>query len=315
MASQIRDILVSKGHTCTEHDGFVILKEVLSNVTVDSRVHMTHPNLHALHTDLHDADGIGVGCYCNYFDAPPGVDLVFSENTIPPEIFQNIRCYFTFASYGDMLGSTLTTLSTIVQKRLNAAEFLGSFAMRAPQNSPALQPRMGTVDAIREKELAKLVSFGDDLVSSLSPHTKIKTHRQKIPSQNCSRAIGRSIFGDVDIEDARCTRCSTCVTRCPYNALSISDFGKIVWDRSLCQFCGRCFNSCPSRAINFPRLKTELREQYTWDMNQTHLKSNGSPSSIAVLHRNFIGKRPLEFFLFGFPILLVLTVVVVALCL
>jgi heterodisulfide reductase subunit A len=52
-----------------------------------------------------------------------------------------------------------------------------------------------------------------------------------------------------EISEAFCTGCKTCISVCPYSAISFDDFRKIaVVNEALCHGCGVCAAACPSGA-------------------------------------------------------------------
>lgn len=48
---------------------------------------------------------------------------------------------------------------------------------------------------------------------------------------------------------ARCDLCGTCISRCPFRALSMGEHGIEVGET--CRMCGLCVRSCPQKAISF----------------------------------------------------------------
>lgn len=54
-----------------------------------------------------------------------------------------------------------------------------------------------------------------------------------------------------EISEAFCTGCKTCISVCPYSAISFDDFRKIsVVNEALCHGCGVCAAACPSGAAS-----------------------------------------------------------------
>jgi UDP-glucose 4-epimerase len=51
----------------------------------------------------------------------------------------------------------------------------------------------------------------------------------------------------IRVDDAVCTRCTTCMDECPLDAISLRG-GGIVHDENLCIGCGRCSTVCPTGA-------------------------------------------------------------------
>jgi ferredoxin len=60
------------------------------------------------------------------------------------------------------------------------------------------------------------------------------------------------------IDDATCSACSTCVDRCPFDAIQINEYASV--DAEKCLGCGVCFPTCTTGSVRFVRrLKNELR--------------------------------------------------------
>jgi heterodisulfide reductase subunit A len=57
-----------------------------------------------------------------------------------------------------------------------------------------------------------------------------------------------------------CNRCGTCVTRCPYGAISQDGTGKFTVMGALCQACGTCAGDCPQDAIYMPNFTSDQIE-------------------------------------------------------
>jgi heterodisulfide reductase subunit A len=76
-------------------------------------------------------------------------------------------------------------------------------------------------------------------------------------SAAAARAMAMIIKGSVEIEAATaiieeefCSGCKTCITMCPYNAISFNEERKVsVINEALCKGCGTCAAACPSGAI------------------------------------------------------------------
>jgi heterodisulfide reductase subunit A len=60
------------------------------------------------------------------------------------------------------------------------------------------------------------------------------------------------------IEEEFCSGCKTCISLCPYNAISFNDDKKVsVINEVLCKGCGTCAAACPSGAITSRHFTTE----------------------------------------------------------
>jgi ferredoxin len=58
-------------------------------------------------------------------------------------------------------------------------------------------------------------------------------------------------------DDALCTDCGACVSRCPLRALSSSDDGAVTLEPGLCIGCGLCVTKCPTSALILTRKPQE----------------------------------------------------------
>ncbi len=58
----------------------------------------------------------------------------------------------------------------------------------------------------------------------------------------------------------KCNRCGTCISRCPYGAITQDGTGKVSVMGALCQACGTCAGDCPQDAIYMPNFTSEQIE-------------------------------------------------------
>lgn len=67
----------------------------------------------------------------------------------------------------------------------------------------------------------------------------------------------------------KCSRCGTCVNRCPYGAIVQDGTGKFSVISALCQACGTCAGDCPQGAILMPNFTDEqIEAQIETALNQ-----------------------------------------------
>lgn len=52
------------------------------------------------------------------------------------------------------------------------------------------------------------------------------------------------------VDKTMCISCSTCVSVCPQQAISMGEDGKAHIDENACQGCGECVKVCPVNAIS-----------------------------------------------------------------
>ena len=81
------------------------------------------------------------------------------------------------------------------------------------------------------------------------------------------------------VDETRCTGCQTCLTVCPYDAISRDEtHGIAVVSDALCTGCGTCAAACPSNAIqqagfNDDEVMAELKALLLKDSHSQHSKS------------------------------------------
>jgi len=98
------------------------------------------------------------------------------------------------------------------------------------------------------------------------------------------RALGHVSNYVSEQDEALCTNCGLCATRCPTKARSKKkDEETVKFDSTRCYGCGLCVDTCPSKALKLRRLPeeklnyptsdsyTELLEQLAADRKTTHL--------------------------------------------
>lgn len=61
-----------------------------------------------------------------------------------------------------------------------------------------------------------------------------------------------------EIDEEACSGCGTCVSICPFEAMSKDEEGIAQVDEALCKGCGLCAASCPERAITMTAFANEL---------------------------------------------------------
>ena len=86
--------------------------------------------------------------------------------------------------------------------------------------------------------------------SAAAGRAAIILHKGRFPIE----ALSAKIMQDI------CNRCGTCVTRCPYGAISQDGTGKYTVMGALCQACGTCAGDCPQDAIYMPNFTNEQIE-------------------------------------------------------
>ena len=67
----------------------------------------------------------------------------------------------------------------------------------------------------------------------------------------------------VQLDPSKCTGCTTCLRRCPTEAIRIHD-GKAVINQERCIDCGECIRVCPHKAKKAVCSKLESMERFKW---------------------------------------------------
>ncbi|KAK2955343.1 hypothetical protein BLNAU_9736 [Blattamonas nauphoetae] len=284
MATTFQKHLESANHTVTLHDGFAILKQYMAAGEKE-----VTPLLSKYHDSLRDADVVGIGSYVSYGTIADGAAKLLTEQATPTALFASMKFYFSFSSFGSFPLNTTSFLATYLHQRNADAKYLGSIAQHDPENYLPLLPPRGSIDGVRDSALKKVDDFGKDLVSRLNGGALPPMHKMLEKTPRPANMKPGTSSGTIKIDSEKCIKCYKCVTVCPYNALAKPEEGAAVkipvWDADMCYGCGRCFNYCPVRAIEFPKVKTEEKEQYYWGRQDKNLKINKPPSRVAVISR------------------------------
>ncbi|KAK2961061.1 4Fe4S ferredoxin [Blattamonas nauphoetae] len=270
MALTFQKHLEGAGHTVSLQDGFLILKQYLAAGEKE-----VTPLLSNYHNDLKEADIVGIGSYVSGLTLAGGAAKLMTEEATPTSYFANMKYYFAFSSYGNIQGWAVQYLATYLKHKNENAKFLGLVSQHDPENFIPLQPARGRIDEIPAAELKKVDDFGKDLISRLNGAPLPPLHSIVTRTVQSATAKPISVIGPIKLDADKCIACYKCVTICPYNALSKPEEGSTLkiptWDKSSCYGCGRCFNFCPARAIEFPRFRSQEREQYYWGKSDPKL--------------------------------------------
>ncbi len=77
----------------------------------------------------------------------------------------------------------------------------------------------------------------------------------------CSECLVEEDLCELDlpeVDEKACSGCGTCVSICPFEAMSKDEGGVAQVDERLCKGCGLCAASCPERAIKMTNFTNEL---------------------------------------------------------
>jgi ferredoxin len=273
------------------------------NREIDSLGPTSSPTLKAASESISNSDVVAIGAFSNTMHPSSAVNHVFEH--FPSSLFANMKYFFVFATAGQKFGRTIPVLATILIDKNPGARYLGSLDILAPENWPPLQPERPYRDCWRASELTRADEFGVQIGKILSgedpaPALSVsKSYTWKFISE---KGFFRSRMVPIpELDRGKCQKCGTCVRKCPYNAIKISEDiedGFPVFDRSKCEGCGRCFNLCPAEAIEMPKCHTKTRSRYPkpnlvppGEKCEDGMISQPFPQGIALNKRNAIGQE------------------------
>ena len=151
----------------------------------------------------------------------------------------------------------MVVLSTALEPRADAAEVARQFSISRSKDGffmekhPKLDPVATTTDGVF---IAGCCQGPKDIPDTVAQ-----------ASAAAARVLAMISKGSVEIEAATavvqeelCSGCKTCISLCPYNAISFDEEKKVsVINEVLCKGCGTCGAACPSGAITSRHFTTE----------------------------------------------------------
>ena len=151
----------------------------------------------------------------------------------------------------------MVVLSAALEPRVDAGEVARLFSISRSRDGfflekhPKLDPVATTTDGIF---IAGCCQGPKDIPDTVAQ-----------ASAAAARVLSMINKGSVEIESATaviddklCSGCKTCISLCPYNAISFDEGKKVsVINEALCKGCGTCAAACPSGAITSRHFTTE----------------------------------------------------------
>jgi len=168
-----------------------------------------------------------------------------------------VLCEDTLISRQRRLPVDMVVLSTALEPRVDAGEVARQFSISRSKDGfflekhPKLDPIATTTDGVY---IAGCCQGPKDIPDTVAQ-----------ASAAAARALAIISKGKVEIEAATafvqeqlCSGCKTCISLCPYNAISFDDEKKVsAINEALCKGCGTCAAACPSGAITSRHFTTE----------------------------------------------------------
>jgi len=168
-----------------------------------------------------------------------------------------VLCEDTLISRQRRIPVDMVVLSTALEPRADAGEVARQFSISRSKDGffmekhPKLDPIATTTDGVY---IAGCCQGPKDIPDTVAQ-----------ASAAAARALAIISKGKVEIEAATafvqeqlCSGCKTCISLCPYNAISFDDEKKVsIINEALCKGCGTCAAACPSGAITSRHFTTE----------------------------------------------------------
>ncbi len=168
-----------------------------------------------------------------------------------------VLCEDTLISHQRRLPVDMVILSNALEPRVDASEVAKLFSISRSRDGfflerhPKLDPVATTTDGIF---VAGCCQGPKDIPDTVAQ-----------ASAAAARVMAMISKGKVEIEAATavieeeyCSGCKTCISLCPYNAISFNDERRVsVINEAMCKGCGTCAAACPSGAINSRHFTTE----------------------------------------------------------
>jgi ferredoxin len=157
-----------------------------------------------------------------------------------------------FNTFGMLSGATLRIMRDLATQK--GFRVIDGHSLHMPENiATMIVAGMGNEQAPSPKEMGAFDGFISRLAGRLSsPETLSCAKRFNVPLPirllpAMPRFIGKREMGSKFVDDALCTHCGLCRTKCPYGAITMA--ASPVFDEKKCMTCWACFNHCPMRAI------------------------------------------------------------------
>jgi heterodisulfide reductase subunit A len=160
-----------------------------------------------------------------------------------------VQCEDTLVGRQQRIPVDMVVLSNALEPRTDASEVARQFSISRSKDGfflekhPKLDPVATTTDGVF---IAGCCQGPKDIPDTVAQ-----------ASAAAARVLATISKGSVEVEAATsfieaefCSGCKTCISLCPYNAISYDEEKKVsVINEALCKGCGTCAAACPSGAI------------------------------------------------------------------
>ena len=168
-----------------------------------------------------------------------------------------ILCEDTLISRQRRIPVDMVVLSTALEPRVDASEVARQFSISRSKDGfflekhPKLDPVATTTDGVY---IAGCCQGPKDIPDTVAQASAAAARVLAIISKGRVEIEAATAF----IQEQLCSGCKTCISLCPYNAISFNDEKKVsVINEALCKGCGTCAAACPSGAITSRHFTTE----------------------------------------------------------
>ena len=168
-----------------------------------------------------------------------------------------ILCEDTLISRQRRIPVDMVVLSTALEPRVDASEVARQFSISRSKDGfflekhPKLDPVATTTDGVY---IAGCCQGPKDIPDTVAQASAAAARVLAIISKGKVEIEAATAF----IQEQLCSGCKTCISLCPYNAISFNDEKKVsVINEALCKGCGTCAAACPSGAITSRHFTTE----------------------------------------------------------
>jgi Pyruvate/2-oxoacid:ferredoxin oxidoreductase delta subunit/flavodoxin len=136
--------------------------------------------------------------------------------------------------------------------KLKGYSIAGIKSVDLPSNWMSLHPSLNkrTVLTLHEKNKAKVIDFGEKILSGKKAHFPFHELILDIivaPISIGYYFVGRFMFAKTFYASGDCNQCDVCIKNCPVKAIIKID-NRPFWTFN-CESCMRCMSNCPKRSI------------------------------------------------------------------
>lgn len=196
-------------------------------------------------------------------------ELVKNQVTLPFNLFPLVLPTLKFLNENDFLTflqASSRDLLVFYKRTLENLDFVNNI-------TAACYHKKAIKQAYHFSEIESLSASLGEFESYLYKNRYNKSHRESFAQRvrfilkdkdyGLAKSVEPIFYGNIAIDESRCTLCLSCVGACNVNALFAKeeDFS-LRYNPSLCTTCGYCIASCPENIMELSKEGMLLREDY-----------------------------------------------------